>query len=236
MKPLIKQMTVICLCLWPGIIVQAQIDPFAVMQKICAAYKSGTPLRFYGSMSMYLKSNPDNIIEKMHSSYMVDGTNFICSIGPLELLSNDTYYVSADKMAKLIMIGHKKDLANGKQIPVLNADRFKKWIKEKRVQAVVIPGYTRSVLKLTDSGGETGYYLYKIEYDNGTGYMKQVLLETADPNDTSRKTMVLKITYTTPVARQKDNNTFSEQHFFSITANKVQLAPAYRGYQLINQL
>ncbi|MEP6749223.1 MAG: hypothetical protein ABJB86_15925 [Bacteroidota bacterium] len=216
--------------------VHAQNDAAIAIQKICTAYNHGETISFSGSLSMYAKSNPDKIIEKMQSSYIIRGSNFSCSIGPVQMLLNDEYYVSVDKTIKLIMIGNKKDLSGTEQMPVLNISQFKKWIEEKEIKATIIRRGNNSVLTLTDVQGITGYNIYNITYDNATGYMKKVLLELSDANDPEHKTIVLEINYSKPVLAGRTKDAFSEKQFFTITQNKIQVASDYKNYQVINQL
>jgi hypothetical protein len=224
------------LCIITVISVSAQNDASAAIHKICSAYNSGNTIGFNGNLKMYSKNNPGKIIEKMQSSYLLKGTNFSCSIGPLEMLLNDNYYVSVDKTIKLIMIGNKKDLSGTEQMPVLNIVQFKKWIEEKIIEANVTSNGPISVLQLTDAQAITGYNLYSIVYDNRTGYMKKVLLELSDYNDPVHKTIVLEINYSNPVLVEKGKSSFSEKHFFTVVKDKIQVTNNYKSYQLINQL
>jgi hypothetical protein len=236
MKYAMERIAWIALCVLVLDTAYAQPDALAAIRKIYAAYNTPNAIRFYGSLKMYIKNNPGKIMETMQSSYIIRGTNFACSIGPVEMLLNDNYYVSVDKTIRLIMIGNKKDLSGTEQIPVLNTAQFKTWIEEKTLKATVLSKGTTSVLQLTDVKGITGYNLYNITYDAITGFMRKVMLEISDYNDASHKTVVLEITYSNPVRVQKNSNTFSEKHFFSVTKNKIQLTANYRNYQLINQL
>lgn len=214
----------------------AQGDVTAAIEKIYAAYNTDHIISFSGSLKMYAKNNPGKIIEQMTSSYTLKGTNFTCRIGPIEMLVNNKYYVSVDKTIKLIMIGYKKDLSGTEQAPVLNTGQFKKWIEAKTIDAAIMTRGTNAVLQLTDKRGITGYHLYSIVYDTLTGFMKKAFLETSDYNDRSHKTVVLEISYTSPVTTVKNHDVFSERQFFSVVNNKLRIAHNYQAYQLINQL
>ncbi|MFT3935473.1 MAG: hypothetical protein QM726_17735 [Chitinophagaceae bacterium] len=214
----------------------AQDDASKVIQKIVNAYHSDKPMRFSGSMKMYPKTNAAKVSERMESEFILHGKKFYCSIGPLQMLLNDDYYVSVDKADKLIMIGHHKDVSGTANVPVLNMDAFALLIKEKKIEAIISKQGGNSLLQLNDAENVTGYSAYSIEYDASTGYMKKVLLERKDANTASGKTMVLEINYTIPVAISANKNVFSEKPFFSIVNKRIQLTDNYRGYQVINQL
>jgi hypothetical protein len=214
----------------------AQNEAMNAIAKIYNAYNSNTIIRFNGNMKMFAKSEPAKIIEKMRSSYIIKDKNFICIIGPVEMLLNDNYYVSVDNSEKIIMIGRKKDLAAAARMPVLNIDQFKKQITDKKIQAVAGKNGTTAVLQLTDEKGASGYNSYNIEYDEVKGYMKKVVLETDAYNNENDKTLVLEINYTQPEPVENTKDFFSEKTFFSIVNNKIQLTPDYKNYQIINQL
>jgi hypothetical protein len=214
----------------------AQKDALAAIQAINNAYNSGITLSFRGSLKMYNKAHPEKLMEKMQSTYVLKGGNFMCSIGPVEMLLNDSYYVSVDKAIKLVIIGYRTDLSGTSQMPVLNTAQFKQWITANTIQASVTSGSRSAVLQLRDTPASTGYKLYKIKYDVVSGFMKEVLLETSDNNDVTNKTVVLEINYSTPVKMIEDESTFSEKKFFSVVNKKVLLTSNYKGYQLINQL
>ncbi|HTE11318.1 MAG TPA: hypothetical protein VK645_10110 [Chitinophagaceae bacterium] len=214
---------------------RAQDDVLAAIQKIYNAYNSGHVIRFAGNMKMYDKNDPAKIIEKMQSNYLVKDKNFSCSIGPVEMLLNDKYYVSVDNSDKLIMIGYKKDLSATAQAPVLNISQFKKMIADKKMEAVVSNKAGVAVLQLSDINGASGFTMYNIEYNAASGYMKKVILETGSNSGTG-KTMVLEINYSGPAAVTDGKDVFSEKSFFSIVNNKIQVTANYKTYQIINQL
>lgn len=214
----------------------AQGDALGAIQKIYSAYNKGYAISFSGTMKMYTKNNPAKIIERVSTRYLIKGHNFNCSIGPVDMLLNEKYYVSADKSVRVIIIGNKKDLAATMQAPALNLDQFAKWIKEKNINARIIPGTNAQDLLLTDPHRLTGYDSYRITYDPSTGFMQKAILELFDDNDPGHKTMVLEINYTRPEIAVEGKNSFSERHFFSVQQNKIRLQNNYKGYQLINQL
>jgi len=214
----------------------AQDDALAAIQKIYTAYDKGYAISFNGVMKMYIKNNPAKIIERIPARYLIKGRNFNCGIGSVDLLLNEKYYVSADKSVRVIIIGNKKDLASTVQAPVLNLDQFGKWIKEKNIEARIIPGANAQELLLTDPYRLTGYDNYRITYDPDTGFMQRAILELSDENDSGHKTMVLEINYTRPVMAAENRDSFSEKQFFSVQQNRIQLHNNYKGYQLINQL
>ena len=214
----------------------AQGDALGAIQKIYSAYSKGYAISFNGTMKMYVKNNPAKIIERVPTRYLIKGHNFNCSIGPVNMLLNDRYYVSADKSVRVIIIGNKKDLAATMQAPALNLDQFAKWIKEKNMDARIIPGTNAQELLLTDPHRLTGYDSYRITYDPSTGFMQKVILELSDNNDAGHKTMVLEINYSRPEIIAENKDSFSEKQFFSLQQNKIQLHNNYKGYQLINQL
>jgi hypothetical protein len=214
----------------------AQDDALAAIQKIYAAYNKAYTISFTGTMKMYAKANPAKIIERIPTRYLIKGHNFYCSIGPVTMLMNDKYYVSADKSVRILIIGNKKDLTAIMQSPVLSLDQFSKWIKEKDIDARIISGNAGQVLHLTDTHRITGYDQYSITYDRATGFMQKVILELSDGNDPIHKTIVIEINYTRPAIAAENKNNFSEKQFFSVQQNKIQLSNSYKGYQLINQL
>ncbi|MEP6728592.1 MAG: hypothetical protein ABJC98_22405 [Bacteroidota bacterium] len=236
MKCLLEKIRNIILFLLMVAKADAQNEALMAMQKIYNAYNSGSTIDFNGTMIMYAKNNPGKIIEKMESSYTIKAMNFTCHIGPVLMLLNDNYYVSADKTLKLIVIGHRKDLPGNGGIPVLNIAQFKTWIQDKAIKASVIPQGNNLFLQLSDPGGISGYHLCSIVCNAKTGYMKKVLMEMDDYNDIARKTMVLEINYTVPVVKESSRNEFSERSFFSFRNNKIRITDNYKGYQVINQL
>jgi len=236
MKCLLEKIRNIILFLLVVAKVDAQNEALMAMQKICTAYNSGSTINFNATMIMYAKNNPGKIIEKMESSYTLKAMNFTCHIGPVLMLLNDNYYVSADKTLKLIVIGHRKDLPGNGGMPVLNIAQFKALIKDKAIQASVIPQGNNLFLQLSDPEGISGYHLCSIVCNAKTGYMKKVVMEIDDYNDTTGKTMVLEINYTVPVVAEKNKNAFSEKPFFSFSNNAIRTTDNYKGYQVINQL
>ncbi len=214
----------------------AQTDALNSIRKICSAYTKTYTVSFNGTMKMYNKNDPAKIIERVSASYLLNAGSFKCSIGPVEMLLNNRYYVSVDKSVKIIIIGNKKDLNATMQSPVLNIDQIGKWIKEKNIDATVIKQNKIDVLELKDPKRVTGYDYYQIIYDHETGFMQKVLLELSDDNDVLHKTMVLEINYTRPLVQEGSRDMFSEKQFFSIRQNKIEVKNNYKGYQLINQL
>ncbi|MES1225446.1 MAG: hypothetical protein ABUT20_58745, partial [Bacteroidota bacterium] len=206
MKYALASLIIVSLCFLLPAAATAQPDALSAIQKIYGAYNTGNAIRFTGNLKMYIKSDPGKIIDKTKSTYVLRGGNFLCSIGPVEMLLNDNYYVSVDKSIKLIIIGNKKDISGTGQMPALNLRQFKKWIGEKTIEASVAGGGSNSILELIDAQGVTGYNLYSITYDAITGYMKKVVMEVYDNNDSSHKTVVLEINYTNPVAAEKNGN------------------------------
>jgi hypothetical protein len=214
----------------------AQDKALAAIQKIYSAYNTKYPISFSGSMKMYIKNEPAKIIERMQARYLLGGSRFSCSIGPVEMLLNEKYYVSADKSVRVIIIGNTKDLAATMQSPVLNLDRLSNWIKGKDIDAKVVSGSPIEILQLTDPHRLTGYDRYSISYNPITGCMQQVILELSDENSTGHKTMVLEVHYTRPAIVAETKDVFSEKRFFSLHDTTIQLNNDYTSYQLINQL
>ena len=172
----------------------------------------------------------------MESSFTVKNGNFNCRIGPVSLLLNDTYYVSVDNNDKLIMVGRRKDLQTVAGMPVLGIDQLKKQVAAQKIKAISVVNNAGAVLRLTDPGGRSGFTSYHIEYIPATGYIKKVILETGSDSNGTGKNMVLEINYTAPVPVLPGKNYFLETDFFSMVGNRIQLATAYKNYQLINQL
>lgn len=212
---------------------QAQENAMASLQKIYNSYNKGMAIHFTGTMKMYDKKEPDKLIDRLQSSYTLKNKNFSCHIGPVSMLLNDDYYVSVDNSDKLVILGRRKNLPAMAGNPVLNLEQFKKWLDEQKIQAAVAVNGLSAVLQLTDKAAVSGFTTYRIEFNTSTGYMKKVLMETADNNETG-KTMVLEISYTEP--KIAINASFSEKPFFTFLNNLVQLSETYRNYQLINQL
>jgi len=236
MRIAVKLLIKTCMCLIIACCGYAQGDALVAIQKIYSAYNKGYAISFNGTMKMYVKNNPAKIIERVPTRYLIKGRNFNCSIGPVDMLLNEKYYVSADKSVRVIIIGNKKDLGATMQAPALNLDQFAKWIKGKNMDARIIPGTNARELLLIDPHRLTGYDSYRIAYDPSTGFMQKVILELSDDNDPSHKTMVLEINYSRPEIAAESKNSFSERQFFSVQQNKIQLYNNYKGYQLINQL
>jgi hypothetical protein len=210
----------------------AQDNALAAISKIAKAYNSTAAVHFTGQMKMYAKNNPSKIIDRLQGSYTINNKNFHCSIGPVSLLLNEDYYVSADKSSKVITIGRKKDLRAMTNATVVNFEQLKKWVMEKRIVAVVANKANSTQLQLTDTDGSTGFNTYTIEYNNTSGYMKKAVLETAAVGEAGTR-MVLEIVYTEPVAAY--NTAFSETSYFTMINHQVHLSPAYKTYQIISR-
>lgn len=214
----------------------AQADAVAAIRKIYSAYNKDYAIRFSGNMKMYNSNSPAKTIERISASYLLKGKSFKCSIGPVDMLLNEKYYVSVDKSVKIIIVGNKKDLNATMQSPVLNIDQIDKWLQQKNVLATVTRQNGIATLDLMDPKRVTGYDHYRIMYDAQTGFMQKVLLELSDDNDALHKTVVLEINYTLPVALTAGKDAFSEKQFFSIRKNRFGINETYKHYQLINQL
>jgi hypothetical protein len=212
-----------------------QSPALAAISKICKAYNSSMAIQFRGYIKMYNKNTPAVIIETMASTYTIRKNNFSCTIGSVSMLLNEKYYVSVDKSLKIMMIGNKKDLSAIAQVPVLNIGRFAALIEDNTLTASIENRQDGTVMTLTDKATVSGYGNYSIWYEPSSGYLKKVLVELFDPNDTSRKTVVLEIRYTMPVPAA-GNLLFDETDFFSIVNGKVKMNALYKSYQLINQL
>jgi hypothetical protein len=213
----------------------AQSAALEAISKIYNAYNSPKTVQFRGYMKMYNKITPAAIVETMTSSYAVRKDNFRSTIGSVSMLLNDKYYVSVDKSLKIMMIGNKKDLPPVAQAPVLSMNRFAALIQDGILAATIEYHQDGPVIQLTDKTVATGFGRYSIWYNPSTGYLKKVLVELFDPNDVSRKTVILEIRYTAPVP-VTGSNLFDEADFFSIVNGKVRMNTVYRNYQLINQL
>jgi len=214
----------------------AQSDALAAIRKIYSAYNTDYVMRFSGSMKMYKSNSPSTIIERTAASYLLKAGSFRCSIGPVDMLMNERYYVSVDRSVKIIIVGNKKDLEATIRSPVLNIDQIDKWLRQKSISATVSRQNNVETLDLKDPKRITGYDHYSIVYDSRTGFMQKVLLELSDDNDPLRKTMILEIEYTRPSAEKTARDPFSEKQFFTIRENKFEISDRYKSYQLINQL
>ncbi len=212
---------------------QAQDNALDAIEKIYNGYSNGTAIHFTGSIKMYAKNEPSRILDHLQSSYTLKNSHFSCSIGPVSMLLNNDYYVSVDNSAKLIMLGHKKDLPAMAGNPVLNLAQLKKWLKEKKMQASLSVNGDAAILQLTDINAVSGFTFYHIAFNTNTGYMKRVVMESAAHTEKG-KIIVLEIKYSAPLPA--GNYSFSEKDFFSIVDNRLQLSEVYRNYQLINQL
>lgn len=216
--------------------VNAQKDVLAAVKKIADAYNTREAISFTGSMRLYASDHPGKIIERMQSNYLIKGTRLLCSLGPMEMLLNEQYYVTVDKTIKVITIGHRKDLSSTAQLPVLNTGRFQQWITAKTITAAVAVHGKSRVLQLTDTKGATGYNLYRIWYDYSTGYIEKMLMETAGFNNIPHQKMVLQINYSKPLRPPASKNSFSENRYLTIAGNTIHVKEYYKTYQLINQL
>ena len=214
----------------------AQEDALNAIEKISRAYQSEHTLSFTANMKMYNRANPAAIIEQMQCSYLLHRALFNCRIGPVEMLLNDSFYVSVDRSVKMIIIGHKKDLSGTEQMPALNTTVFKQWIGNKAVEAKLLKRGSLHILTIADQHGIGPYNFYAISFDPVTGYMKTVQLELSDKADSTHKTMVLSIQYSTPTVVVPSREEFSEKRFFSMVNKKIYLNSQYKNFQLINQL
>src|SRR4051812_26378114 len=82
----------------------AQSNALAAIRKIYSAYNTDYVMRFSGSMKMYKSNSPSKIIERTAASYLLKAGSFRCSIGPVDMLMNERYYVSVDRSVKIIIV------------------------------------------------------------------------------------------------------------------------------------
>ncbi|MEO5684263.1 MAG: hypothetical protein ABIQ88_16600 [Chitinophagaceae bacterium] len=216
--------------------IYAQVEEVVIMKKICAAYNTVDAISFNSDMKMYSGSNPKKIIEKSHSTYTLQGVNFICRSGSSIMLLNDKYCVAADNMLKLIVVGRRNHLSGTALLPVLNLVQLKSLVSKGKITASILTDNDKPVLQLADPQEVSGCRLYKIAFDERSYFLKNVIVEIADSKDADHKTMVLETSYSTPFANQEKNKMFSEKTFFTIVRNRIVLAGNYKRYQIINQL
>ncbi len=220
----------------PWLTTRAQADPMAAVQKIITAYHPAKAIRFTGTMTLYAKNDPGKVLESVNSSFLLQEEKFYCSIGPVEMLRNNAYYVSADNANKQIMIGRPKDLPANKQMPVLNMGRLAALLKEKKITIVPFGSGMQAGLQIADRQCLTGYNGYTIVYDAGTGYIEKAAVETDAYKKATGKTLVLEVSYTKPVVVRKTKNVFSERLFFFGSGKVVQLMARYKDYRLVIRL
>lgn len=212
----------------------AQADALAAIQKIYNAYNTNNAVRFTGNIKMFARDQPAKLIERMQCRYILQHKKFVCKIGPIEMLLNDSYYVSVDNSDKILIVGRKKDLSAFAGAAVLHLEQLKSLVTGNKIKAIVSVKGSTGILQLIDSACSSGFGRYSIEYSTQSGCMKKVLLETA--GNEPAKIMVLEINYSAPEIISANQETFSEKAFFTIVNNKILLSDGYKNYQLVNQL
>ncbi|MEO6314591.1 MAG: hypothetical protein ABIU63_09105 [Chitinophagaceae bacterium] len=235
MKVNIKKSVFILILLVAVMKMLAQDEVPDVIKKIYNSYNQPVTIYFTGKIQMYDKAFPEKIIDRAECRYTMTNNSFNGSIGPVSILLNDRYYVSADNGSKILVIGRRKDLPKMSGTPVSYLEQLSNGIAGGEYTAIASHSTNAGLLELKQVRRKDGATAFAITYNILTGYMEKVMVENTNYDNGSGKTMVLEITYSKPIKLIAGSG-FSEKVFFSIVHNKLEVNNAYKDYQLINQL
>lgn len=223
-------------CIYIALLALLQLPAFAQkaseeFKKIAGAYKRPL-LSFNGGITMYAKSQPQRILERMPVSYRYSSGTYHCKLGKVEISGGEQFMVQIDHEDKRMVVTRRNQENTQMVLPVMDLTELKKHLADPEESMRLVKGKQVNKLQIAMPYG-SGIRAYELEYDTVTYFVHKVVMEMV--SDDGGDDMVLVMQYKdfstaafAPCCKQED--------YFKVNGQRVQLNSAYAGYKLISEL
>lgn len=240
-------------------------NPLTEMEKLSKWYKPKKQIVFTGFMRLFNDNEAaPKLMEEKEFVFSLD-SNRNCSyeVAGVEVINNGKYSLTADNNNKFVFLTKNLASKQGKQTQFFDIAAFAKIMKETNAAAEVTQLGEDKILTVKNIKDPSvqGYTIY---YSPADYHIKKIVLEiwqlaplqetavnslsdnnsTQDnPNDTDKVNSEtdanghyyhLEISYS-GVDTSKSTRLATQNKYIQVINNKVELAPQYLGYELINQ-
>lgn len=215
-----------------------QADPRKEARMIFRNYGMNPVFSFKAIIKMYAAGNPEKLIDKLDAEYVLQNDQYYCKMANIEIIRNGKVNFIVDHDEKVLLLGkYDRNRHNDEQehkafsLPSL----FGRMQMDSIQYAISTKG---SLRQLSITGMRDPRILkYQLIYDPSTYLVKQLLIEMKPEDNTyGKNNIVVDINYSGYDRTPKPAAFFSGKKYLQLQGEKATLSPAYKSYQLVNQL
>jgi hypothetical protein len=217
----------------------AQTDARQEARSVFRQYEINPVLSFKAVIKMYPAGRPEKLIDKVNAEYVLQKEQYYCKIANVEIIRNEQGSYIIDHDDKVVLQGKYNSNSQKKskqEEAAFNLQSVFAQIQLDSLQfAVTAQGGLR---KLNITGmADPRILKYQVIYDPASYLVKQLLIEMK-PEDAryGQGNILVDITYNQYARTPKPSGFFSEKKYLTGNGKKATLQPAYKSYQLVNQL
>lgn len=215
-----------------------QTDARQEARSLFRRYEDNPVLSFKAVIKMYLSGKPEKLIDKVNAEYVLQKDEYYCRIANIEIIRNAQGNYVIDHDDKVVLKGnyHKSQRKDKQEEAAYNLQSVFAQIQLDSIQyAVAVKG---ALCQLSITGmADPRLLKYQITYDPATYLVKQLLIEMKpEDNRYGNGNIVVDITYNQYDPTPKPATFFSVKKYVTGEGKKTTLQPAYKSYQLVNQL
>lgn len=217
---------------------KAQSDAWKEARSIFKIYEGATSLSFKANVKMYAASNPQKIIDQLNAEYVLQDHRYYCKLGSIEIIRNEKGSFMIDHDEKVVVAGKpNRSQTNGKQEDaVFDLNNLFARMTQDSIQLSLSGNSTLKQLNVTGFSDER-IVEYKIMYEPTTYRVKRLLIEVRPEDERYGKgNLIVDITYQQHNKTLKPDSYFSTDKYIYVSGRQAIMRPAYKSYQLVNQL
>lgn len=218
--------------------VMAQTNARQEAMLIFQKYEGSEGISFKAIIEMYQSGKPENLIDKVNVEYVVRRDMYYCKIANIEILRNAQANYVIDHDDKIILVGkyHRMQRKNQQEESAYNLQSLFARMQIDSVQYAVVTKDTLRQLIVTGMS-DPRVLRYQMVYDPATYLVRQLLIEMKpEDNVYGNGNIIVNIRYSQYDRTPRSVTFFSGKKFLQMEGKKATLQPAYKSYQLVNQL
>lgn len=212
--------------------INAQDKAWDVMEKLYGAYGNMNNVSFEAHMKMYADTLPLQLMDKLDARCVLDKQQYFFAVGPIEMIRNNNYLLNIDHEDKTIMVTSPQAGDQAKMLPDLS--QMLRSVKENGVQAQLRLRENDWWLELRNM--PDGIQECNIQYDPEHFYIRKLWMKAKHLVNGEVKSVIVDITYSKYQPATMPASFYSGSKYLATHGQKMVLQPAYKKYQLINQL